>query len=280
MPASKPVIIDSNKNNKIKKIHLSKDVKDNVTQGGSVTYLYILASIAIFTLLIACINFMNLATARSSKRSSEVGIRKVLGAEKKFLVVQFLGESSLMALIAFILAIVFTKLLMPAFNSVSGKSLSLSFSNNIFIILLLLLLSIITGLLAGIYPAFYLSSFKPVKVLKGKFSNSLAAVSLRKGLVIFQFVISVVLIIASVVIANQMQYLRSADLGFDKDRQIVIALRSKNAKNMYASFKDELLKQSTIADVGASAYYPGVTNISDMVFYFNHSKHANSHSRC
>ncbi len=115
----------------LKKIHLSKDVKDNVTQGGSVTYLYILASIAIFTLLIACINFMNLATARSSKRSSEVGIRKVLGAEKKSLVAQFLGESLLMASIAFILAIVFTKLLMPAFNSVSGKSLSLSFSNNI-----------------------------------------------------------------------------------------------------------------------------------------------------
>ncbi len=251
----------------IKKIHLSEDVKNNVTQGGSVTYLYILASIAIFTLLIACINFMNLATARSSKRSAEVGIRKVLGAEKKSLVAQFLGESSLMALIAFILAIIFTKLLMPAFNSVSGKNLSLSFTDNILILLLFSLLSIITGLLAGIYPAFYLSSFKPAKVLKGKFSNSLAAVSLRKGLVVFQFVISVVLIIASVVIANQMHYLRSADLGFDKDRQIVIALRSGNAKKIYPSFKDELLKQSAITNVGASAYYPGVTNISDMILY-------------
>src|SRR6266542_2980937 len=222
----------------LKKIHLNEDVKGNITQGGSVTYLYILASIAMITLLIACINFMNLSTARSSKRSSEVGIRKVLGAEKKSLVAQFLGESVLMSLIAFIFAIVFTELLLPAFNSVSAKNLSLSFS-----------------------------SFIPVKVLKGKFSNSLAAVSLRKGLVIFQFVISVVLIVASVVIADQMQYLRSADLGFDKDRQIVIPLRSQNAKKMYASFENELLKQFQIINAGASRFYPGIANVADNIYY-------------
>lgn len=251
----------------LKKIHLNEDVKGNITQGGSVTYLYILASIAMFTLLIACINFMNLSTARSSKRSSEVGIRKVLGAEKKSLVAQFLGESVLMSLIAFIFAIVFTELLLPAFNSVSAKNLSLSFSNDILSIAAFLLLSIITGLLAGSYPAFYLSSFIPVKVLKGKFSNSLAAVSLRKGLVIFQFVISVVLIVASVVIADQMQYLRSADLGFDKDRQIVIPLRSQNAKKMYASFENELLKQFQIINAGASRFYPGIANVADNIYY-------------
>ncbi len=251
----------------LKKIHLSEDVKNNITESGSKTYLYILASIAIFTLLIACINFMNLATARSSRRSSEVGIRKVLGAKKRFLVAQFLGESVLMSLIAFILALAFTMLLLPAFNAVSGRHLSLSFSNNISIVLVFLLLSIITGVLAGSYPAFYLSSFKPVKVLKGKFSNSLAAVSLRKGLVIFQFVISVVLIIASVVISNQMHYLRSANLGFDKNQQIVVPLRSKNAKNMYASFKSELLKQSAITNTGASLFYPGITNFADNIFY-------------
>lgn len=254
----------------LKNIHLypgfSSGVAD-VTPQGSKTYLYILASIAIFTLLIACINFMNLATARSSKRSSEVGVRKVLGAEKKFLIAQFLGESVLMSLIAFILAIVFTEALLPAFNSVSGKNLSLSFSNDLLIIATFLLLSVITGLLAGSYPAFYLSSFQPVKVLKGKFSNSLAAVSLRKGLVIFQFVISIVLIVASVIIANQMHYLRSADLGFDKDRQIIIALRSGNAKKIFPSFQNELLKQSSILNVGGSAYYPGGQNVSDMILY-------------
>jgi len=250
----------------LKDIHLHSGSDADVTPSGSVTYLYILASIALFTLLIACINFMNLATARSSKRSSEVGIRKVLGAEKKLLITQFLGESVMMSLIAFVFAILFTELLIPAFNSVSGKNLSLNFSN-ITIVVAFLLLSILTGLLAGSYPAFYLSSFKPAKVLKGKFSNSLAAVSLRKGLVIFQFVISVVLIVASVVISQQMAYLRSADLGFEQERQIVIPLRSANAKKIYSSFRDELLKQSTISNVGASAFYPGITNYSDIILY-------------
>jgi putative ABC transport system permease protein len=250
----------------LKDIHLHSRSDNDVTPSGSVTYLYILASIALFTLLIACINFMNLATARSSKRSSEVGIRKVLGAEKKFLIAQFLGESVMMSLIAFVFAIIFTELLIPAFNGLSGKSLSLNFSN-IGIAVVFLLLSILTGLLAGSYPAFYLSSFNPAKVLKGKFSNSLAAVSLRKGLVIFQFVISVVLIIASVVIAQQMKYLRSADLGFDQERQIVIPLRSENAKKIYFAFKDDLLKQSSIANVGASAFYPGISNYADNILY-------------
>lgn len=250
----------------LKDIHLRSGSDGDVTPSGSLTYLYILGSIALFTLLIACINFMNLATARSSKRSSEVGIRKVLGAEKRFLIGQFLGESVLMSLIAFFFAILFTKLLIPAFNTLSGKNLALSFSN-ILIVVVFLMLSILTGLLAGSYPAFYLSSFNPAKVLKGKFSNSFAAVSLRKGLVIFQFVISVVLIVASVVIAQQMKYMRSADLGFDQDRQIVIPLRSANAKKIYDPFKSELLKQSFVENVGASSYYPGITNFSDNILY-------------
>ena len=251
----------------LKKIHLDEDVKNNVTAGGSVTYLYIMGSIALFTLLIACINFMNLATAQSAKRSSEVGIRKVLGAEKRFLITQFLGEAVLMSLFAFFLALGFTELLLPLFNSVSGKTLSLSLSGNIILIAAFAALSIITGLIAGSYPAFYLSSFNPAKVLKGKFSNSLSAIALRKGLVIFQFIISVVLIVASVVIANQMNYLRSADLGFDKDRQIVIPLRSENAKKIYPAFKDELLKRSDVNNVGASLYYPGITNFADNIFF-------------
>src|SRR6185437_1353273 len=199
----------------LKDIHLHSGSDNDVTPSGSVTYLYILASIALFTLLIACINFMNLSTARSSKRSSEVGIRKVLGAEKKFLIAQFLGESILMSLIAFVFAIAFTKLLIPAFNHLSGKNLSLSFAN-IWIIVVFLLLSILTGLLAGSYPAFYL---------------------------------------------------RSADLGFTQERQIVIPLRSQNAKKIYNAFKDELLKQSTVANVGASMFYPGITNFADNILY-------------
>ena len=248
-------------------IHLRSGLEANITPPGSLTYLYILASIALFTLLIACINFMNLSTARSSKRSAEVGIRKVLGAEKNSLIRQFLGESVFMSLIAFAFAFTITQLLIPAFNAVSGKNLSLSFGQNSLIIAAFFLLAVIAGLIAGSYPAFYLSSFKPIAVLKGKLSNSLAAVSLRKGLVVFQFVISVALIIASVVISNQMKYLRSADLGFEKDRQIIIPLRSGTAKNMYPSFKNELAKQSQILGVGASLYNPGVFNPADNLLY-------------
>jgi len=251
----------------LKKIHLDEDVKSNITAGGSVLYLYILASIALFTLLIACINFMNLATAQSSKRSAEVGIRKVLGAEKKFLVLQFLGESVLMSLLALMIAFLFTKLLLPVFNSVANKNLSFTFSNNLLLIASFIVLAITTGLIAGSYPAFYLSSFKPVKVLKGKFSNSFSAVALRKGLVVFQFIISVVLIIASVVIGDQMKYLRSANLGFDQNQQVIVPLRSSIAKKMYPSFKDELLKQSGISNVGGSLFYPGITQVSDNIFY-------------
>ncbi len=251
----------------LKDIHLRSGMDTNVTPPGSMTYLYILGSIALFTLLIACINFMNLSTARSSKRSAEVGIRKVLGAEKGSLIRQFLGESVFMSLIAFAFAFTITELLLPAFNSVSGKDLSLTFSQNSLIITAFFLLAVITGLFAGSYPAFYLSSFKPIAVLKGKLSNSLAAVSLRKGLVVFQFIISVALIIASVVISNQMTYLRSADLGFEKERQVIIPLRSGTAKKMYTSYKNELVKQPQVQGVGASLYNPGIFNPSDNLFY-------------
>jgi putative ABC transport system permease protein len=251
----------------LKNVHLYSNTTRNVTPGGSLTYLYILASIAFFTLLIACINFMNLSTARSSKRSAEVGVRKVLGAERSSLVKQFLGESLLMALIAFVFAIAFTQILLPLFAKVSGKNLSLSLGQHSVLILGFLILAVLTGLLAGTYPAFYLSSFKPVRVLKGRFQNSLAAVSLRKGLVVVQFIISVVLIIASVVIADQMKYMRSKDLGFTKDQQVVIPLRSNAAKSIYTSLKTELSNNPEIASVGASQYYPGIFNPRDMPLY-------------
>ena len=251
----------------VKEVHLHANTTANVTPGGSVTYLYILASIAVFTLLIACINFMNLSTARSSKRSAEVGVRKVLGAEKNRLIWQFLSESILMSLIAFLLAIGIAQLLLPLFAEVSGKQFSFSIQQHSFLLFGFLLLAIITGFVAGSYPAFYLSSFAPVRVLKGKITNSLSAVALRKTLVVFQFVISVVLIIASVVIGNQMRYLHTKDLGFVKDQQIVIPLRSGTAKTIYRSLKYQLGNMSQIESVGASLYYPGIMNPSDMGLY-------------
>lgn len=248
-------------------IHLAPRLKDNVTPGASLTYIRILASIAILTLLIACINFMNLSTARSSKRSVEVGVRKVMGAEKSALIRQFLGESIIMALVAFLFAVVFVQLLLPLFEQVSGRELSLSLQEHGLLLLSFVGLAFATGLLAGSYPAFYLSSFKPVRVLKGRFSNSLAATSLRKGLVIFQFVISVILIIASVIISDQMSYLRSKDLGFIKDQQLVIPLRSAAAKSNYPALKNRLSNNPDIREAGASLYYPGIFNSIDWLMY-------------
>ena len=251
----------------VKDIHLYSNTTSNVTPGGSVTYLYIIASIAIFTLLIACINFMNLSTARSSKRSAEVGVRKVLGAERNSLIKQFIGESILMALIALVFALIFAKVLLPLFSSLSKKEIVFSFQEHGVLLVGFLLLAIVTGLLAGSYPAFYLSSFRPVKVLKGRISNSLAAISLRKALVVFQFVISVGLIVASVTINNQMKYMQSKDLGFEKDQQVIIPLRSGPSKAIYAELKTELQKNPEITGVGASLYYPGIINPSDMPLY-------------
>jgi putative ABC transport system permease protein len=250
----------------IREIHLHANMME-MTPSGNVIYLYILGSTAIFILLIACINFMNLSTARSSRRSSEVGIRKVLGAIKSRLIRQFLGESLLMSLIAFAFAIGIMHLSLPAFERVSGHHLDFSFLSYINMLAFFLALSLLTGLLAGIYPALYLSSFSPVKVLKGRFSNSLAAVSVRKGLVIFQFVISIILIIATMVISGQMQHLRSADLGFAKDHQIVIPIQSQRAKSIYPLFKKELTNNKWVLSVGASAYYPGISNPSSDNFH-------------
>ncbi len=251
----------------VRDIHLRSDIPGNLTPPASKTYLYILGSIAIFTLLIACINFMNLATARSAKRSAEVGIRKVLGAVKGLLIGQFLGESILISCIAFFLAWALTVALLPAFSYVTNRTLSLSLPENLPLVAGFLGLAIFTGLLAGLYPAFYLSSFQPAKVLKGRFSNSLAAISLRKGLVVFQFIISVTLIVSSVVINDQMQYMRKKDLGFDKASQIVVPLRSSTAKQLCSTLENEFRGNTQVINAGAAAYYPGIVNPSDNLIY-------------
>ena len=240
---------------------------NNVSPGGNLSYLYILLSIAFITLIIACVNFMNLSTARSSKQAVEIGVRKVLGAERKSLIKQFLIQAVLLAIISFLVATILTLLLRPSFEQLSGDSFSFSFREYAVFFLLFLAVTVLTGLLAGFYPAFYLSSFKPIRVLKGKFSNSLGAVSFRKVLVVFQFVIAVALIIASVAINNQMQYLRNVDLGFNTGQQIIIPLRSSNAKEIYPALKDMLLSNTSIDNAGASIYYPGINNTTDWLLY-------------
>jgi putative ABC transport system permease protein len=251
----------------IQDVYLRSGIKENVTPGGSPASLFILSSIALLTLIIACINFMNLSTSSSSKRAAEVGVRKVLGAEKSSLLRQFLGESVIMTLIALVLAFVFMFLLQPFFEQVAGKQLHITIKQQLQLIASFVILAIITGFLAGIYPAFYLSSFKPIKVLKGKFTNSLAAVSLRKAMVVFQFIISIALIVASVVIASQMKYMQSKDLGFQKDQQVIIPLRTSTAKAAIPAFKNEVGGMQSISSIGASMTYPGIFNAQDWLMY-------------
>lgn len=251
----------------VKDIHLHSDFDNKVQVYGNLTYLYILASVAVFILLIACINFMNLATARSAKRAAEVGIRKVLGAEKRQLLKQFFGEAMMLALFSFLLALLLLQILLPFFSRLSGMPGNFQLWNHPSMLLVFVLLAIITGFVAGSYPALYLSAFRPIKVLKGRFVNSLSAVNFRKALVIFQFAISAVLIISVIAIGRQMNYMRGKDLGFEKEQQVVIPLRSDNAKNIYTAMKSELSRDKQILSVGASFYYPGIFNPSDMNFY-------------
>ncbi|RRA98160.1 ABC transporter permease [Larkinella rosea] len=248
-------------------LHLYAHFPSVVTPTNSVIYLYMIGSIALFTLLIACINFMNLATARSAKRAAEVGVRKVMGAHQGALVWQFLGESIVLTFLAFLIALALGILLLPLFNQLTGKALSIREFVEPQILLIFLGMALLTGLLAGSYPAFYLSLFNPAKVLKGKFTNSLSAVALRKGLVVFQFVVSVGLVLASFVIQKQMHYLRDKPLGFTQNQQIAIPFRSGDSRTTYTAFRNEILQNNQVVSAAGTQFYPGIANLSDMVFH-------------
>ncbi|WP_128546006.1 ABC transporter permease [Larkinella soli] len=247
--------------------HLYDRINDIVTPTNSTTYLYILASIALFTLLIACINFMNLSTARSAKRAAEVGIRKVMGAERGALVGQFLGESMVLSLLALVIALALVSLLLPVFNGLTDKSLSAAELFEPKILLSFMGLALLTGLVAGSYPAFYLSLFNPALVLKGKFANTLSAVALRRGLVVFQFVVSIGLVLATFVIQEQMRYLRNKSLGFTQDQQIAVPLRGDESRQIYNTYRTEILKNNQVVAAAGTQYYPGIINPSDFSLY-------------
>ena len=251
----------------LKSIYLHSALGNEIAPNGNITYLYILGSIAAFILIIACINFMNLSTARSEKRAREVGVRKVVGAGRGSLIIQFMGESFIMCLLALVLALLLAKAFLPLFNELTHKDLH-AFDQPT-LILWIGGLTLFTGLLSGIYPAFYLSAFNPVSVLKGKIANSFSATAIRKGLVIFQFTISICLVLGAIVIWQQLAYLKDQNLGFAKDQQIVLPLRldRDNADKHYIAFRDELLKKPQVKKVTSGSTYPGIPNINDLLFY-------------
>ena len=240
-----------------------KDVYLKSTRGGfvngNIKNVYIFSIIGLFIILIASINFINLTTARSSERAKEVGIRKVIGARKIQLILQFIGESIIICMIAFILTIGLIALLNHSFNELAGKVVSTGIFDNLQYIFYLLLVALGIGLMAGIYPAFILSSFKPVTVLKGRFSTGLSGNVLRKSLVVFQFAISTALVIGTIVVYTQMSYMRNQDLGFNKDEVLVIdAHGDAGAKTL----KQTLKGLANVNQVSLSGSVPGAGNPS------------------
>lgn len=247
-------------------IHLRSNRLGELSANGNITYVYIFAAIAVFILLVACVNFMNLSTARSANRAKEVGVRKVLGSRRKNLVLQFLTESLLVSFGSLVLALLTAMLLLPWFNNLAGKQIQLALLFQPFMLLSAVLLVLVVGLLAGSYPAFFLSSFRPIEVLKGKLSRGLRGSGLRNALVVFQFAISIILICGTLVIYSQLQYMRNKDIGFNKDKLLTIE-NTASLREQATVFKDQLLTLSGISNATMSSFLPVNGNRNSNAFF-------------
>jgi len=239
------------------KCYLSADIDNELFSGSfavsdDISNVYIFSIIAFFILLMACINFMNLSTARSGTRTREIGIKKVMGSSRAQLIRQFLGEFLLISIIAFSFALVFVELILPFFNQISGKDIVFDLTKNT---ILYLLIIILTTFLGGFYPAFYLSSFIPVRILKGQVHGSSKASKMRSGLVVFQFTISILLITSTIIVFKQLQYVHNKKLGFQKDNIVYLSLGGQ-VGNKYQAMKNELLKNPDVLGVTAKDCLP------------------------
>ncbi|MCK5337673.1 MAG: ABC transporter permease [Bacteroidales bacterium] len=239
--------------------HFSEHLASDFPKGNR-AFIFIFIAVALFILLIAAINYMNMATARSTKRAREVGIRKVAGAQKSQLIGQFLGESLLLSYISLVIAVLFVYLLMPDFNTLSGKSITTDiFMNPVYIIGIIIVATFI-GFISGSYPAFYLSSFKPVTVVKGSVSGMGGSGLLRKILVVFQFFIATAMIIGAIIVSQQLNYLKNKDLGFDMEHMMILEMQDTNFRAKAPMFREELLQNPDILGVTNSIGVPGANN--------------------
>jgi putative ABC transport system permease protein len=227
-------------------IHLNSHKDNEIEENSDKKNIYLLTVIALSILAIGCINYINLSTARATTRAKEVGIRKAIGAGKKDLVRQFLGETFLMVFISIIFALIISELSLPAFNALSGKEFGIGDIFQPIILMFLLTVFLVVGLSAGVYPAFYLSKFKACEVLKPALIKSIGHGLSRKILVVLQFIISIVLIIATLIISSQINYMKNKKLGFKKDQQLVLKLTENESREKYGTIKTELLKNPKI----------------------------------
>jgi len=226
-------------------IHLRSNLEFELEANSDITYVYIFAIIALGILIVACINFINLATARSATRAREVGVRKTLGSDRRQLIRQFLGETIMLSFLAMLLGLGITHLLLPLFNAVSGKALTIPYLSHAAAIPMLLVMVLVIGLAAGIYPALFLAAFKPVEVLKTENAGRSKKSSLRSILVVFQFTVSIILIVGTLVVSRQMSYIQNMNMGFNKD-QIVIVEKTDDLGDRIHTFRQELAKSPNI----------------------------------
>ena len=231
--------------------HLYSEYKNGVNTGGAIQYVWMFGIIGIFVLILACINFMNLSTARSEKRAKEVGIRKTLGSLRFQLIIQFFSESLLTVMLAFILSLLLVEFSLPFFNEISDKKMSIPWANSYFLLMGTGFI-LITGLIAGSYPSFYLSSFRPVKVLKGSFKMGRFAAIPRKVLVVMQFTVSVILIIGTMIVYRQIEFAKNRPVGYDRNGLITIPIITPDIRDHFSAFKNELMQTGTIASVTES----------------------------
>lgn len=248
------------------KIHLYSAGQYELQPGGNIQYVYIFSAVAIFILLIACINFMNLTTARSAKRAREVGIRKVLGTRRKDLIFQFLSESTMMVIISLIIAIFASFIFIPGFNALADKSIKPSLLFSPLILPWLIALPIVVGLMAGLYPAFFISGFRPIEVLKGKFkTGSTSGGSLRSLLVVFQFTTSIILILGTMVVYRQLHFIQTKNLGYNKEQVLIINNAGVLNDNL-KTYKTELSKMPGVINSTISSFLPVNSSRSDQSF--------------
>jgi putative ABC transport system permease protein len=250
----------------LKDIHLHSALTGELSPNSSIQYIYTFTAIALLILLIACTNFMNLSTAKSANRAKEVGLRKVLGSHKSSLIKQFLSESILLTLLSGMLAIVICELALPYFNQLSNKQLQLKDLSLTFFLPLFFGFILLVGFLAGIYPAFYLSSFNPVVVLKGKFSKTTKGKYIRQGLVVLQFCISTILIICTLIIYQQLSFIQNKKLGFNKE-QVMLLQDTHVLENQAPTFKQKILQLPEVKSASISGYLPVPSARNDMPFF-------------
>jgi putative ABC transport system permease protein len=244
---------------KMTDIHLRSHLGAEIENNGDIQYVYVFSIIAAFILLIACINFMNLSTARSAQRSKEVGLRKVLGAPKKRLIVQFITESVSFSILALVLAVNLVSFLLPPFNNLTGKEITTASLLNQGTIFILLGLMVFTGIAAGSYPAFYLSSFQPIDTLRQKLRAGSRRSILRNSLVICQFTISIILIISTFIVIGQLRFMKNQNLGFKKEQVLAVRVRGRGIAEQFEAFKNELKKNPSITSTSYSNGIPGRT---------------------